>query len=149
MSEDIAALVGRRIMVTRVGCDCSQKELADRLGVTQTAVSYWESGQRMMNTDQLLAIAEALDVAPAVLLPDEPLRDIVPTEVHEAVDTLLAAAAAEEGYGKRMYVMLSGCYPSATPRTRPIDYPFSDPALIRIWPDGRVESLIDIDRESL
>lgn len=144
MSEDIAVLVGRRIMVTRVGRGWSQEELADRLEVTQTAVSYWESGKRMMNTDQLVEIASALGVEPAALLPDEPEPDPIPAEVREAVAALLAVIEAEGATGgKRAYAMLAGCYPSPTPRTRPIDYPFNDPAMIRLWPDGRAENLTE------
>lgn len=36
----------------------SQKEFADKIGASQTAVSYWESGKRQIGIDQIWKIAE-------------------------------------------------------------------------------------------
>lgn len=47
----------------------SQLALAVRLGVSQTSVSYWESGQRAMTAADLVRVADALEVPPASLLP--------------------------------------------------------------------------------
>lgn len=64
--------VGARIRAARTARDLSQRELAERLGVTQTAVSNWESGKRAVTVDSLIDLARVLRVDAAVLVPDEP-----------------------------------------------------------------------------
>jgi transcriptional regulator with XRE-family HTH domain len=49
----------------------TQAELAARLNVTQTAVSYWEAGRRLPGIDDLMKIAALLDTPLTDLLPDE------------------------------------------------------------------------------
>ena len=44
----------------REACNLSQKELADMLNVTQAAVSHWETGRRVPDANDLIAIAKAL-----------------------------------------------------------------------------------------
>jgi XRE family transcriptional regulator, regulator of sulfur utilization len=65
--ESIA--VGVAIREARTAAGLTQKELADSLGVTQTAVSYWESARRDPGVTELLRIASALGVKAASLLP--------------------------------------------------------------------------------
>ncbi len=45
---------------TRAGL--SRKEFANKIGASQAAVTYWESGQRQPRLDQLEKIAEAFDI---------------------------------------------------------------------------------------
>jgi transcriptional regulator with XRE-family HTH domain len=66
--------VGRRIRVRRQARGWTQAELAHRLGRTQTAVSYWESGQRSMSIDDLVDVADVLGVDSAKLLPPQQTR---------------------------------------------------------------------------
>lgn len=47
---------------TRVKHGLSQKEFADKIGASQTAVSYWESGKRQIGIDQLWKIAEVFNL---------------------------------------------------------------------------------------
>lgn len=47
----------------------SQGELARRVGVSQAAVSTWESGTRQPGVDELYAVAQALDIEVFDLLP--------------------------------------------------------------------------------
>lgn len=61
--------VGQRIRDEREAAGLSQADLAERLGTTQTAISYWESGRRVLTVDSLIEIARVLNVAPADLLP--------------------------------------------------------------------------------
>jgi transcriptional regulator with XRE-family HTH domain len=63
--------VSDKIREARLLAGMTQQQLADALGVTQTAVSYWESGKRDMGVGDLLAYAAALGVAAASLLPGE------------------------------------------------------------------------------
>lgn len=58
---DAAALRAHLVAVRR-GLGISQAEVAARLGVTQTAVSYWESGNRQVSLDDYVAWAAALGV---------------------------------------------------------------------------------------
>lgn len=63
--------VGQRIKDEREAAGLSQADLAERLGTTQTAISYWESGRRVLTVDSLIEIARVLNVAPSALLPDD------------------------------------------------------------------------------
>lgn len=47
---------------TRVEHGLSQKEFAEKIGASQTAVSYWESGKRQIGIDQIWKIAEAFNL---------------------------------------------------------------------------------------
>jgi DNA-binding XRE family transcriptional regulator len=62
--------VGERIRAARAGVNVGQSGLARMLGVTQTAVSYWEAGKRDPGVAGLLEVADALGVEPGSLLPD-------------------------------------------------------------------------------
>ncbi len=50
-----------------------QSELAERLGVSKSTVSMWETGDRTPTMETLEAIADVLNVAPAVLWGSSPL----------------------------------------------------------------------------
>ncbi len=65
----VSAEVGHLIRTAREAANLTQLGLAQRLGVTQTAVSYWESGKRTPAIDDLLNLADTLGVPPARLLP--------------------------------------------------------------------------------
>jgi transcriptional regulator with XRE-family HTH domain len=55
--------------VRRLELGLTQKEVADRVGVTEATVSRWESGDiKNMRRDKIAALARALDVSPAVLM---------------------------------------------------------------------------------
>jgi DNA-binding Xre family transcriptional regulator len=51
----------------------TQAQLAEKIGMSQAAISYIESGSRLIRLTQLIAIARALDVTPEWLVrpPDE------------------------------------------------------------------------------
>jgi transcriptional regulator with XRE-family HTH domain len=46
----------------------TQQELADRLGYTQTAVSYWAAGKRQPDLDDLCRLADEFGVTTDYLL---------------------------------------------------------------------------------
>jgi Zn-dependent peptidase ImmA (M78 family)/transcriptional regulator with XRE-family HTH domain len=72
---DTTALVGRRIKEAREAQHWSQGELARRLGLTQTAISYWESGKRSPGLDDLVQLAHALERDVSFFFPsDQPGR---------------------------------------------------------------------------
>lgn len=55
----------------------SQKQLGDKLGVTDMTVSRWERSTSLLNTNVMAAIAEALGIEPVDLYrhPDQPSAD--------------------------------------------------------------------------
>jgi len=66
----VLAAAGALIRQARERAVLSQEALAGRLGVTQTAVSYWEAGKRDPGVAELERIADALGVRASSLLPE-------------------------------------------------------------------------------
>ena len=65
--------LGERIRLKRCEHGLSMRELGERLGITVTAVSRYESGQREPSLDMLLRLADALGTTVSYLLgQDEP-----------------------------------------------------------------------------
>lgn len=71
MTDAVAKKIGASIRTARITKGWTQDRLAAELGLTQTAVSYWESGRRTPAVDDLITVARALDVAPYELLAAE------------------------------------------------------------------------------
>jgi Zn-dependent peptidase ImmA (M78 family)/DNA-binding XRE family transcriptional regulator len=95
LSEN-AAGVGERIRARREARGWTQGELAARLGRTQTAISYWESGRRGLSLDDLVEVAGALGVAGAELLPDRQGRPPVPVLLRAVAEQVDAGRLADE-----------------------------------------------------
>ena len=51
----------RGLKTRRLAAGLSQKELAERLGTVQSAISAWESGEKMPRASQLPELAKALN----------------------------------------------------------------------------------------
>lgn len=66
MKQDKRSL-GRRIALQRRGLFLTQRQLADLLGVTQSAVARWESGECEPALRHRRKIAAALEISPAIL----------------------------------------------------------------------------------
>lgn len=60
--------IGSRIRKYREESHLSQKQLAARIGVSNSRVSNWEQGINRPDADILAAICVALDVSPSLLL---------------------------------------------------------------------------------
>lgn len=67
-AQTLAAEVGSRLRHIRKHNGWTQKELADRLGVTVAQVSRWESGKILQNTDTQLDICDAWGVTMDLLI---------------------------------------------------------------------------------
>jgi transcriptional regulator with XRE-family HTH domain len=65
---------GERLTQAREQAGLSQQQLADKLGTTQRAVSWWEREPVALRADQLAAVAEALGVTTDYLLGKQPLK---------------------------------------------------------------------------
>ncbi len=60
--------IGGRIRKYREAQKISQKDLAKRIGVTNSRVSNWEHGFNRPDADMLASLCRALDVSPSELL---------------------------------------------------------------------------------
>lgn len=52
--------LGMKIRLHRTAANMTQKELGDKLGVTPSAVTRWESGECFPRGEKLIKLAEAL-----------------------------------------------------------------------------------------
>lgn len=60
-------IIGQRVEFFRKRKEISQEEMAKFLGCSKTLYSYWESGERTVNLENLLKVCEILEIPPAVL----------------------------------------------------------------------------------
>ena len=63
-----AESMGERIRMIRKGKKLTQKMLADKVGTSRCVISNWETGERYMNTFNLINICEALEVSADYLI---------------------------------------------------------------------------------
>jgi transcriptional regulator with XRE-family HTH domain len=71
---ELASWVAHALRGAREQRGWSQSELARRLNRTQTAISYWEAGKRTPRLDDLLDIADALEIEVDAFLPPQRAR---------------------------------------------------------------------------
>ncbi len=88
----------QRLRMLRRGRGFSQHELAQRLGISQNAYCRIENGKRELTVARLIAITQALGVAPGELLggdgvPSALLPERMPIHANGSVDGQLAAGA--------------------------------------------------------
>ncbi len=60
--------IGKRIRQYREARKLTQKELAERLGISNTRVSNWEQGLNRPDADILAALCRVLHISPSELL---------------------------------------------------------------------------------
>ncbi len=65
---------GERLAAAREELGLSQMELAQRLGVSQKVITYWERNEVALRSEQLTAIAEALGIPVEELLGQPKLK---------------------------------------------------------------------------
>ncbi len=66
---------GERIVSAREAAGLSQKDLADKLGISQRSSSWWERQNVALKPEQLADLAEALGVSADYLLGKDPKRN--------------------------------------------------------------------------
>ena len=71
MAELFNEELGRRIRAARLG-KLTQASLGERVGLSRTAITNIECGRQRLLVDQLVEIAQALEVSAAELLPTPP-----------------------------------------------------------------------------
>ena len=82
-----AQWIGMRLLDARRSRGMTQESLADRAGVSQSAIAMWEKGKRTPRVEELVHLADALDEEVPYFLPRprelEPLRAILRAETTE------------------------------------------------------------------
>lgn len=91
-----AASIGQKIRQVREARGLSQGVLAEALGVTQTAVSYWESGRRSPDVDDLIEIAEVLETDVASLFSETRPRRRAPVVMRAVAERVLLDEFADQ-----------------------------------------------------
>lgn len=73
--------IGNKIKTLRKNKKMTQPDLADKIGVSYTTVSQYETGSRKPSFKALNRIAEALDVSPSYLLQEDVTGDSAKNEI--------------------------------------------------------------------
>ena len=68
MNEQTKQVIGKRIIAALAARDIKQKELAASIGVKDNVISFFCTGARVPNTEQVISIAKALNVSADYLL---------------------------------------------------------------------------------
>lgn len=55
-------LIGKSIKVNHIAQNYTQKQLAQKIGVTHAAISYWENGVNIPNVKDCWLLADALGI---------------------------------------------------------------------------------------
>ena len=88
---------GERLKMLRTGQKLSQRELAERLGVAKSVISYYESGDRYPSYDVLVKMAHLFHVTTDYLLDIEKVRMIdVSNLTDEKIDVVVNVIKAFE-----------------------------------------------------
>ena len=66
--DSITTALGARVKTLRKEKKITQKQLAEKMQVSQTAIALWESGQRGISLETLEKIAECMDLSSEDLL---------------------------------------------------------------------------------
>ena len=65
MKDSTASIIIRQ---ARLACNMTQKQLAEKMGISDKAVSKWERGTGLPDVSLLLTLADILDIDLRVLL---------------------------------------------------------------------------------
>ena len=94
--------IGSRIRKYREENNLSQKQLAEKIGVSNSRVSNWEQGLNRPDADILAAICVALDVSPSRLLGIQVTGD----ELTEQERKVLKAYREKEDVRQAVHILL-------------------------------------------
>ncbi len=94
--------IGSRIRKYREENNLSQKQLAEKIGVSNSRVSNWEQGLNRPDADILAAICMALDVSPSLLLGIQVTGD----ELTEQERKVLKAYREKEDVRQAVHILL-------------------------------------------
>ena len=94
--------IGSRIRKYREENNLRQKQLAEKIGVSNSRVSNWEQGLNRPDADILAAICVALDVSPSLLLGIQVTGD----ELTEQERRVLKAYREKEDVRQAVHILL-------------------------------------------
>jgi transcriptional regulator with XRE-family HTH domain len=79
---------GRSLRTAREAADLTQKDVAERVGLSRTSVTNIERGSQHIALHQLFLLADAVGVEPSALLPDGDvaLEQLVPARALKGLD---------------------------------------------------------------
>ena len=78
-----AEILGNRLFELRKEARLSQEEFADKIGVSRQAISKWERGEALPDTDNLINIAKLFKVSLDSLILNEPTSETIVEETHQ------------------------------------------------------------------
>ena len=88
--------IGKFIAECRKGKNMTQRELAEKVGVTDRAISNWENGRRLPDLSLISLVSSELDVSVAELLNGRKLNKEELEELKTTIDKLLEYNTVEE-----------------------------------------------------
>lgn len=88
-------MTANRIKELRTNRKMTQKELADRLGLSQSHIAMLEKGERSLDIDLMAIISKELDVRPYELLPQEWQPEEISPEEREILRMIRKTAAPQ------------------------------------------------------
>jgi Zn-dependent peptidase ImmA (M78 family)/transcriptional regulator with XRE-family HTH domain len=104
----VDADVGTRIRQLREALGVQAQDLAARVGLDPSAVSKIETGKRAIKADELIRIAEALNVSPLALLEDIPMLSSLPVAARRAGSSITHGEAYQRLLGlSELHVVLA------------------------------------------
>ena len=95
--------IGKFIAELRKEKNMTQQELADKLMITDRAISHWENGRRLPDLSLISLVANELDVSVAELLNGRKLNKKELEELKTTIDKLLEYNTVEE-IKKKQYI---------------------------------------------
>jgi len=86
--DDLYALFGRQLRVTRREAGLTQQQVADRVGLTRTSVTNIERGMQHISLRQLYLFAAAVGLHPAQLLPrpEDATEEMLPESTRKELE---------------------------------------------------------------
>ena len=70
MNKNYNSAIGAWLMNERIKRELSLQDVADRLGVSKSAIHYWETGKRTIYAENMINYCNALGVDPSDLIRD-------------------------------------------------------------------------------
>lgn len=92
---------GQRLVASRERINLSQRELAERLGITPTRLNYWEKDKREPAIEMIKLIAQVLDLDTNYLIGHQPQNKKAPLYSSEA-EKLAHDYDTLDSYGKNI-----------------------------------------------
>lgn len=83
LQRRVVMILGDKLKTLRTSKKMSQKELAERIGIAKSVISFYESGDRSPSYDVLIKIAHIFNVSTDYLLGVEKKRTVDVSELTE------------------------------------------------------------------